>query len=146
MAEFDPMVGKETQFKSGKEAAENGRKGGIASVEARRAKRSLRDRVKLFGELKVEGNGAKVMEQMGIPSDIHDRFMQATVSLYQKAMKGDVAAFNAIRDIIGEKPVDETKVTGNLSTDIQIELIDGSAEPVDSEDAIDLRRQEALEI
>ena len=56
MAEFDPMVGKETQFKSGKEAAENGRKGGIASVEARRAKRSLRDRVKLFGELKVEGN------------------------------------------------------------------------------------------
>ena len=105
-------------------------------MEARRAKKTLRERVRMFGELKVEGKSAKAMMQMGIKPEDADRFTQAAVSLFQKALKGDVAAFNAIRDIIGEKPVDETKVTGNIATEITINLIHTGIEPVNDESEI----------
>ena len=118
------------------------KRGGIASGKARREKKTLAQRVKMFGEMMVDGKTATTMTQMGIQPEDQDRFTQAAISLFQKAMKGDVAAFNAIRDIIGEKPVDETKVTGSVQTDISIELIDSGSKPVEDEGAIDLRRQQ----
>ena len=118
------------------------RNGGLASVKARREKKKLREMVEIFGSLKVDKRNSKLMEDLGIDEEYHTRFMQGVVSLFSKANKGDVAAFNAIRDIIGEKPVDETKVTGSVQTDISIELIDSGSKPVEDEGAIDLRRQQ----
>lgn len=118
------------------------RKGGLASVKARREKKKLREMVEIFGSLKVDKKNSRLMEDLGIDEEYHTRFMQGVVSLFSKANKGDVAAFNAIRDIIGEKPVDETKVTGSVQTDISIELIDSGSKPVEDEGAIDLRRQQ----
>ena len=45
-----------------------------------------------------------------------------TQGLIQKAKAGDVQAYNAIRDIIGEKPVDESKmeVNGDLFNNIRV--------------------------
>lgn len=40
----------------------------------------------------------------------------ATKGLIEKAKNGDVAAYNAIRDILGQKPVDKQELTGNLQT------------------------------
>ena len=117
------------------------KRGGIASGKARREKKILAQRVKMVGGMMVDGKTAKTMTQKGIQPEYLDYFTQAAISLFQKAMKGDVAAFNAIRDIIGEKPVDETKVTGSVQTDISIELIDSGSKPVEEEGAIDLRRQ-----
>lgn len=118
------------------------RNGGLASVKARREKKKLREMVEIFGSLKVDKKNSRLMEDLGIDEEYHTRFMQGVVSLFSKANKGDVAAFNAIRDIIGEKPVDETKVTGSVQTDISIELIDSGSKPVEDESAIDLRRQQ----
>ena len=118
------------------------KRGGIASGKARREKKILAQRVKMVGGMMVDGKTAKTMTQKGIQPEYLDYFTQAAISLFQKAMKGDVAAFNAIRDIIGEKPVDETKVTGSVQTDISIELIDSGSKPVEDESAIDLRRQQ----
>ena len=118
------------------------RNGGLASVKARREKKKLREMVEIFGSLKVDKRNSRLMEDLGIDEEYHTRFMQGVVSLFSKANKGDVAAFNAIRDIIGEKPVDETKVTGSVQTDISIELIDSGSKPVEDEGAIDLRRQQ----
>lgn len=118
------------------------RNGGLASVKARREKKKLREMVEIFGSLKVDKKNSRLMEDLGIDEEYHTRFMQGVVSLFSKANKGDVAAFNAIRDIIGEKPVDETKVTGSVQTDISIELIDSGSKPVEDEGAIDLRRQQ----
>ena len=118
------------------------RKGGLASVKARREKKKLREMVEIFGSLKVDKKNSRLMEDLGIDEEYHTRFMQGVVSLFSKANKGDVAAFNAIRDIIGEKPVDETKVTGSVQTDISIELIDSGSKPVEDEGEIDLRRQQ----
>lgn len=128
--------------RTSEELREMTRKGGLASVKARREKKKLREMVEIFGSLKVDKRNSKLMEDLGIDEEYHTRFMQGVVSLFSKANKGDVAAFNAIRDIIGEKPVDETKVTGSVQTDISIELIDSGSKPVEDEGAIDLRRQQ----
>ena len=128
--------------RASEELREMTRKGGIASGEARRKKKTLREMVKAFGELGVDDRSDRKMSELGIPEDMRVRYMQGVVSLFNKANKGDVAAFNAIRDIIGEKPVDETKVTGSVQTDISIELIDSGSKPVEDESAIDLRRQQ----
>ena len=133
----DGNSGIETRFASGKEAAESGRLGGIASGEARREKKKLREMVELFGRLKVTGKAAKAMDDLGIEKDLQTRFMQGVVSLFQKASKGDVGAFNAIRDIIGEKPVDETRMTATLDTDIRVGYVETGIEPVTSEEDIE---------
>ena len=114
------------------------KKGGIASGEARRKKKTLRELVELFGELGVNPDTRKLMKQLGIPEDLMTRKMQPVVALFNKANKGDVSAFNAIRDIIGEKPVDETKLTGALDTSIQIGFVETGIEPVSSESEVDI--------
>ena len=113
------------------------KKGGIASGEARRKKKTLRELVELFGELGVNPDTRKLMKQLGIPEELMTRKMQPVVALFNKANKGDVSAFNAIRDIIGEKPVDETKLTGALDTSIQIGFVETGIEPVSSESEVD---------
>ena len=124
--------------RSKEEAKERGAKGGIASGEARRAKKTLRERVKMFGELKIDGKAKRQMMEVGISEDDCDRFTQAAVSLFQKAMKGDVSAFNAIRDIIGEKPVDKTQLSGGFDTNITIGFVETGIEPVSSEEDVDI--------
>lgn len=134
--DFDPDIGKDTQFLSGEQAAKNGKKGGDASVESKRRKKTLAERVRLFGELKVDAKSARAMEQLGIAEEEQDWYMQAAVSLFQKALKGDVSAFNAIRDIIGEKPVERQQVNAMMDTQITIGYVETGIEPVDSEDKI----------
>ena len=119
------------------EQRELAKKGGNASVESRRRKRTLREMVEIFGELGVSDKTRKMMKELDIPEDLMTRKMQPVVALYNKAGKGDVAAFNAIRDITGEKPVDETKVTGNIATEITINLIHTGVEPVGDESEIE---------
>lgn len=135
--DFDPDIGNETQFKTGAEQARIAQKAGIASGESKRRKRTLREMVEIFGELGVSDKTRKMMKELDIPEDLMTRKMQPVVALYNKAGKGDVAAFNAIRDITGEKPVDETKVTGNIATEITINLIHTGVEPVNDESEIE---------
>ena len=126
---------------STEKAREIGKKGGEASVQSRRRKRKLRELVELFGEMDVSDKARSQMEKMGIPEELMTRKMQPVVALYNKANKGDVAAFNAIRDIIGEKPVDETKLTGTLDTNVQIGYVETGVTPVNSENDIDMRKE-----
>ena len=75
-------------------AVRNGRKGGIASGEAKRRRKSLREQLEILLE---NGNTQE----------------SVAVALIEKAMGGDVKAFEVLRDTVGEKPVDkvETKQT-----------------------------------
>jgi hypothetical protein len=124
--------------RSPKEARENGRKGGKASGEARRAKRTLRELVEIFGNLAVSDEARKKMKEFGIPEELWTRKMQPVVALFNKANKGDVSAFNAIRDLIGEKPVDKTQLSGGFDTNIQIGFVETGIEPVGSEEDVDV--------
>jgi Holliday junction resolvasome RuvABC ATP-dependent DNA helicase subunit len=115
------------------ERRELAKKAGEASGVARREKKTLREMVKIFGELKVEGKAARAMEELGIEKNLQTRFMQGVVALFNKANKGDTAAFNAIRDIIGEKPVDKTQVSGGLDANIVVGYVESGHKPVASE-------------
>ncbi len=100
--------GKATQFKSGEEAVKNGRKGGIASGEAKRARKTLKD--ELLTMLEVEG----VQERMA-------------AALIKEAISGNsqgsvTKAFSVIRDTIGEKPVEKSETELHAAESVKIEL------------------------
>ena len=76
---------------SKKEARERGRKGGLASVESRRKRKTLKEELLL---MLSEGETQQ----------------SVTLALIEKAMSGDTTAFEVIRDTIGEKPIDKVMI------------------------------------
>ena len=87
------MAGKDNlrPVSSTEEARERGRKGGLASGEARRKRKTLKEELLLM---------------------LSERETQqsVTLALIEKAMSGDTKAFEVIRDTIGEKPVDKVMI------------------------------------
>ena len=76
---------------SKKEARERGRNGGLASGEARRKRKTLKEELLL---MLSEGETQQ----------------SVTLALIEKAMSGDTKAFEVIRDTIGEKPIDKVMI------------------------------------
>lgn len=103
------MAGRKENLKSPRsteEARERGRKGGVASGQARREKASLREAVKAALDVVMKGKDGK---------DVSAR--EAIVAAQMlKALNGDSKAFEVIRDTTGEKPVQkvENEVSGGL--------------------------------
>ena len=96
-----PPNAEATQFRSGKQAVENGRKGGIASGEARKAKKSLREAMQILMDADLTGKDGKTMtgtEAMAAKA-------------FQAALKGDWKAWELVRDTAGQKPVDKVQAT-----------------------------------
>ena len=112
-------------------------KGGKASVAARRAKKKLKELVELMGEKKADPMLQERMKDMGISKEDLTNNMACVVGLFQKAMAGDVQAFNAIRDIRGEKPVDKTELNGSLDTDVNIGFVAAGVKLAGSEEEVD---------
>lgn len=86
------------------EARELGRKGGLASAAKRAERKSFRDGLlMLLNEPLKDKSGAAT-----------DKTTQDAViaGLIKKAIAGDMRAVEFIRDTIGEKPVDQVKVSG----------------------------------
>ena len=77
---------------SKKEARERGRKGGLASVEARRKRKSLKEELLLM---------------------LEDEELQQSVAiaLIKQAQNGNVKAVGMLRDTIGEAPVEKVQAT-----------------------------------
>lgn len=97
----------ETQFRSGREAVENGKKGGIKSGEARRGKKLLKECMEKLLQMPVSDKKEyKKLENIGIPSEEIDNRYRITVALFLKAASGDVTAYREIRDITGENERD----------------------------------------
>lgn len=91
-----------TSEQSREKAVENGRKGGIESGKAKRKRKSLREQLEMLLET---GNTQESI----------------AVALVEKAMSGDVRAFEVLRDTIGEKPVDKV-VTAEVDPAVIAEL------------------------
>ena len=112
-------------------------KGGKASVEARRAKKNLKELVEIMGEKKADPMLQERMKDMGISKEDWTNNMACVVGLFQKAMAGDVQAFNAIRDIRGEKPVEKSEMNGNMDTNIKIGFVRAGVKLASSEDEVE---------
>lgn len=92
------MAGKNNlnPVRSTEEARERGKKGGIASGEARRKKKTIRETLEMMLSGKMP-DGATRQDAI-------------VVALLEKALSGDVRAFEAIRDSIGEKPSEKMNI------------------------------------
>lgn len=99
------------------EARENGKKGAIASVKARRSKRDLRKALLAF----LEGKG----------DDGLTGAEKLAATLVQSALDGNVRAFAEIRDTVYGKPVSTVEMSGRDGTPLtapvfQIGFIDAA--------------------
>ena len=85
------------------EHSEDSRKGGKASVAARRRKRSLKESADLFLSLPVadQKQWNKIAKQGVDPEDV-DNQMAIIVGLSMKAAKGDSKAAKVLFDLLGE--------------------------------------------
>ena len=93
--------------RSESEVRDLGKKGGIASGEARREKKMLKE---LLEDALSKG------------TETDNEYVNITLALIREANKGNVKAYEVIRDTLGQKPVEEVKVT--KSTDDTIKEID----------------------
>lgn len=107
--------GKATRFKSGEEAAKAGRKGGIASGEAKRERANLKKMLQVALEsddfrdkLGNKMTGAELMVKVA----------------FKEMAKGNPKYWELIRDTAGFKPVDKVQVTEIDQADIdEVEAI-----------------------
>lgn len=99
-----------TSDQNREEAKKNGRKGGIASGKARREKKLIKEQINLLLSLPLKDEKTKAkFKSLGIDSEDIDNQMAMVIAMWQKALKGDVNAFNTIRDTIGEKPIEQVQ-------------------------------------
>lgn len=100
-----PKDGKDNLIpvRSENEAREKGRKGGVASGEARRKKRDLRETLETL--LKTTLKDEKIVSKFEAFGFKKGMTMQDAISaaMIQQAVKGNVKAFVAIRDTIDPK-------------------------------------------
>ncbi len=88
-----------------REQREISSKGGKASAEAKKARKTLKETLLMMLE---EGN---------TQNDI-------TLALLQKALNGDTKAYEVIRDTVGEKPTDKIEQSGDSKLDVNIRVIE----------------------
>ena len=116
--------------RSPEERQENGRKGGIASGEARRRKRAMRERLEILLEMPIKsGKGADIeaiknfAALKGKNITVEDAMMIAQI---QKALKGDTTAAAFVRDTSGQNP--GVKIEGEIDTTLNISIDYGEGE------------------
>lgn len=115
----------ETQFRSGKQAVENGRKGGIASAKAKREKKAMKETLETLLALSLKSGKVADIEELqnlaaikGKNITVQDAIMLKQI---QKAMKGDTKAAEYVRDTSGNKPKDELEMDMDMDLKISID-------------------------
>ena len=120
-----------------RERRESARKAGIASGEARRKRKAMREQAELllsmpFQDIKVntaDGGVKSLLKEFEKVSGLFGRMPETVcmikrLSLWKTALQGgqnSVQAFNSIRDLIGEKPKEVIEIH---STDETIKELD----------------------
>lgn len=95
---------------------EEAKKGGIASGEARRKKRDLRNALEMLLESTVNVTDKQSGETMQMTGT-----QAVTRKLFEQAMKGNIKAFIAIRETVGQDPVQKIAVS-EVSPDVIDEI------------------------
>lgn len=109
---------------SKEQARENGRKGGIASGESKRAKKSMREMAELVlaAPVPVSKKLEEQMQQFGFePTEANIQLM-SLLAVAKNATKGDLASLTFLRDTNGERPIDKMDLKGTLNGDINITI------------------------
>lgn len=97
------------------EAVKNGKKGGEKSGESRRRKRALKTSLSYLMKLPISDahkDVKKGLKDMGVDIEHMDYSTLMAFSIMTECINGNVKAFIAIRDTLGEKPTDKVEVDG----------------------------------
>lgn len=84
--------GRNTQFRSGEEAARNGRKGGVASGAARRQKRTLSDLANMIAEAPASAKDTKRLAEIGIEEESATNNAKVVAAVFEEAISGNIKA------------------------------------------------------
>lgn len=98
------------------------RKGGRASVEAKRRRKTMRQVLEmLLYDVELDEPTKERLRSQGVkdPKDFNHQTV-INRSLIAKAEAGDVQAYNAICAMIDEKPADRMEVDGDLFNKIRV--------------------------
>ena len=109
MPDKRPPNAEATQFRSGEEAVENGRKGGIASGQARREKKTIQKILAdlLDSEIKDSPQFAKLASKMGIESDKSVKDIFTMVCLLNSVKSGNLGDLERLSKLLGEDKQNE---------------------------------------
>ena len=112
---FDPNIGKGTQFQTGEEQAKIARKGGIASGEAKREKKEFRELLAMVDAMPMKAPAfTEGLRQLGIPEEVIanlDQKLAKAFALQRRCLSGDPQAIKLWLEQIGEH-VDTIKHEG----------------------------------
>lgn len=98
-----------TQFRSGEEAARNGKKGGIASGQARHQKKTLSELAKMIAENPAPTAAKKKLTKMGISDEDANNNACIVAAVYDKAIKGNMQAVDKWEQLVAVSKSDESK-------------------------------------
>lgn len=118
--------------RTSEELREMTRKGGIASGEARRRKKTMREALELLMfHTELNEQTKQMLKSEGVKdADDFNHQMVITRSLIAKAEAGDVQAYNAICAMIGEKPAEKVDLGGGMENKLVITHISKNADDV----------------
>ena len=109
MPDKRPPNAEATQFRSGEEAVENGRKGGIASGQARREKKTIQKILAdlLDSEIKDNPQFAKLASKMGVESDKSIKDIFTYICLLNSVKSGNLGDLERLSRLLGEDKQNE---------------------------------------
>lgn len=88
------------------EQREYAKKGGQKSGEVRRQRKAMKEQMEMLLSLPFkQQKQLNFMKDLGIRENEIDNQMALIVAMYGKALKGDVQAFNTIREVVQDEQV-----------------------------------------
>lgn len=103
-------MGNEQNLKvpSSEEARKYGSKGGKASAEARKRRKTMREALSMILELPASNENKNVLDGLNLGEDVSNHVLLAAAA-FRSALKGDVRAMYFISDILGSKGMTEAE-------------------------------------
>ena len=95
--------------RSSEEAAKNGQKGGIASGQSRRQKKTLSELAKMIAENPAPTAAKKKLTKMGISDEDANNNACIVAAVYNKAIKGNMQAVDKWEQLVAVSKSDESK-------------------------------------
>lgn len=96
------------RFRTGEQQVETARRGGIASGEARRRKKTMKETAKMLLDMEIPDAEKELkakLKVMGISEEDFTYQSAVMVGILNQAMKGNTKAAAFLRDTVGENPM-----------------------------------------
>lgn len=99
------------------ERQEIARKGGVASGEARRRKKEMRNLANILLDAPANPNNKrlkKAFDDLGVSEEDRTKAMELLMAQLRKGVNGDTKAAEFVRDTAGQKPVEKVETAQSI--------------------------------